>query len=70
VKLEVILDDETAQRLDAVARATGTPHSEVVRDAVSAWSRRSSHVWPAIVLEYEGDPTIPAFESWRSELAG
>lgn len=69
VNFNVYLDAETARRLDAIARATGTPRNALVRRALTAWLDRTDRGWPAIVLEYEGDEKMPAFESWRSELA-
>jgi hypothetical protein len=68
VNFNVYLDDETARRLDAVAKASGAPRNALVRRAVAEWLERTGAGWPALILEYAGDPTVQPFESHRDEL--
>ena len=68
MNFNVYLDDETAKRLDAVARASGKPRNALVRQAVAAWLEHEGRPWPRVVMDYVGDPDIAPFESYRAEL--
>jgi hypothetical protein len=68
VNFNVYLDDDTARRLEAMARSTGTPRNAIVREAIAAWLERAGHSWPPLVLEFEGDPEVAPFEASRSEF--
>jgi hypothetical protein len=68
VNFNVYLDNDTARRLEAMARSTGTPRNAIVREAIAAWLERAGRSWPALVLEFEGDSEIAPFEASRSEF--
>lgn len=68
MNFNVYLDAETARRLDALARQTGSPRNAIVRNAVAAWLDRVPGAWPQLVREFTGDPSLPPFESHRDEL--
>lgn len=68
MNFNVYLDDDTARRLDAMARSTGAPRNAIVREAIAAWLERAGRRWPAIILEFEGDPKMAPFEASRSEF--
>ena len=67
VRFNVDLEDDTARRLDAIAEASGESRNAVVRRAVAEWLERRRAGWPAVVLEYRGDASLRAFESYRDE---
>lgn len=68
MNFNVYLDAETARRLDALARQTGSPRNAIVRKAVAAWLDQVPGAWPQLVREFRGDPSLPPFESLRDEL--
>lgn len=68
VNFNVYLDDETARRLDALARETGSPRNAIIRHAVAAWLDRVPSAWPELVRGFTGDPALAPFESLRDEL--
>lgn len=68
MNFNVYLDNETARRLDALARATGSPRNAIVRNAVAAWLDRVAGAWPELVREFPGNPSLAPFESLRDEL--
>jgi hypothetical protein len=68
VNFNVYLDDESAARLDRLARRSRTARNALIRKAVHAWLEGEASSWPKIVLEYRGDPSIAPFEARRAEL--
>jgi hypothetical protein len=68
VNFNLYLDDDSADRLNQLARKTGTPRNALVRQAVRTWLDRNAAVWPQEVLEFEAEPSLVPFEAHRAEL--
>ena len=67
--INVYFDDETGERLTAVATKVGETRNAVIRQAVQEWlARRGKPQWPQAVLSHAGDPQMPAFELGREHL--
>jgi hypothetical protein len=69
VNFSVYLDDGSVARLDAMCAKTGTSRNALIRRAIRDLLDRDRPSWPEEVLTFEPDPTFPAFESHRRELA-
>jgi hypothetical protein len=59
-KTTIYLPDELKRRLEQVARRTGRPEAEVIRDAISSATRDAAGPAPRVPLMERGlgDPTI------------
>jgi hypothetical protein len=59
-KTTIYLPDELKQRLGEIARSTGRPEAQVIRDAISTATREASTPMPHVPLMKRGlgDPTI------------
>ena len=71
MNFNLYLDDKTANELDRTARKLGETSSDLIRKAVREWLDKKApgrSSWPALILEWEGIPDMPPFESHRSEL--
>lgn len=69
MNFNVYLDDPTVERLDALARKRGKTRNALIREAVAALLERGSGGgWPDAVLNWQGDPSAPAFEDARKSL--
>jgi hypothetical protein len=71
VNLNLYLDDQTAKELDRAARELGQTRSGLMRKAVREWLDKNAlgnPGWPPLILEWQGVPDMPAFESYRGEL--
>ena len=71
MNFNLYLDDRTANELDQTARTLGETRSGLIRKALREWldkKTRGSPGWPALILEWSGDPETPPFESYRGEL--
>jgi hypothetical protein len=65
----IYLDDQTGQRLKKLARQFRTSRNAVIRQALQEWvARQGRRQWPPEFLQFQGEPEMPAFESYRSEL--
>ncbi|MGQ0684559.1 ribbon-helix-helix domain-containing protein [Bradyrhizobium sp.] len=65
------LDDQTAKELDRTAAKLGETRGELIRKALREWLDRNapgSAAWPSLILEWQGVPDTPPFESYRGEL--
>ena len=69
MNFNLYLDDDSAERLNQLARKSGTPRNALVRQAVRTWLDRNAAVWPKEVLEFEAEPSLVPFEAHRAELA-
>ena len=69
MNLNVYLDDDSAKRLDRIAKTTGKPRNALIRQAVQAWLAEQGRRWPKEVLEFAGDPSLDPFEWHRAELS-
>ena len=71
MNFNLYLDDKTAKELDKTAKTLGETRSGLIRKAIREWldkKRLGSPAWPRSILEWTGDPDMPAFESHRGEL--
>jgi len=71
MNFNLYLDDKTGRELDKTARKLGETRSGLIRKAVREWLGKKAlgnPGWPPIVLEWQGVPDFPAFESHRGEL--
>lgn len=65
-KVYIQVDSETAERLAKLAARLGRTEDSLIREAIRAWDiEEKPRTWPEIVMRFEGDPTIPPFESYR-----
>lgn len=68
MNFNVYLDDDSAARLDRIAKTTRKPRNALIRQAVQAWLAGQGRRWPKEVLEFTGDPSLDPFEAHRAEL--
>jgi Arc/MetJ-type ribon-helix-helix transcriptional regulator len=71
MNFDLHLDDQIANELDQTAQKLGQTRSELIRQALREWldnKALGSPGWPALILEWEGVPDMPPFESHRAEL--
>jgi hypothetical protein len=68
VNFNLYLDRDCADRLDRIARQTGTSRNALVREAVRTWLDRQASMWPKEVLDFGAEPSIVPFEAHRAEL--
>ena len=69
MNFNVYVDDITADKLKRLARKTGASRNALVRQAIAVYLERGASEWPAIVTAFEGDESMRAFETARTELA-
>jgi Arc/MetJ-type ribon-helix-helix transcriptional regulator len=68
VNVNIYLQDELLEHVDRLARETGQSRSALIRQALEAWlARRSNSAWPALLREWEGDPSFAPFELGRND---
>lgn len=73
MNFNLYLDDKTAHELDLTAKLLGETRSGLIRKVVSEWLDKMAHGihgWPSLILEWQGAPDMPPFESHRGELLG
>lgn len=63
----IYLDDATGQRLNALAQQVGETRNALIRQAIQDWMTHQSQ-WPEAVMQFQGEPDAPAFESYRDRL--
>ena len=71
MNFNIYLDDQTAKELDRTARKLGETRSGPIRKALREWLDKKtlgSPGWPSQILEWQGEPDMPAFETYRAEL--
>ena len=71
MNFNLYLDDETGRRLDLTAKSLGETRSGLIRKAVREWLDKEalgSPGWPRPILEWQGAPETPPFESYRDDL--
>src|SRR6266478_3965908 len=71
MKFNFYLDDQTAKELDRTAKKLGETRSGLIRKALREWLDKKtpgSLGWPSLILEWQGVPDTPPFESYRGEL--
>jgi hypothetical protein len=69
MNFNIYLDDETGQRLNRAAQEAGESRNAVIRQAVAEWlARHTLPQWPDTVLDFQGLPETPTFESTRDQL--
>jgi Arc/MetJ-type ribon-helix-helix transcriptional regulator len=68
MNINIYLQEQLLERIDRLAKETGRSRSALIREALEAWlSRRSASAWPALLREWEGDPTFAPFELGRND---
>ena len=71
MNFNLYLDDQTAKELDLTASELGETRSGLIRKALREWldkKTRGNPGWPSLILEWQGEPDMPPFESYRGEL--
>jgi hypothetical protein len=71
MNFNLTLDDKTAKELDREARKLGETRGGLIRKALREWLDKKglgNPGWPLLILEWQGVPDMPAFESYRDEL--
>ena len=71
MNFNLYLDDQTAKELDRTAKKLGETRSGLIRKALREWLDKKalgSPGWPSLILEWQGVPDTPPFESYRGEL--
>ena len=71
MNFNLYLDDETAKELDRTAKELGETRSRLIRKALREWLDKGnlgSPGWPLPILQWQGAPDTPPFESHRDEL--
>jgi hypothetical protein len=71
MNFNLYLDDKTAKELDRTAETLGETRSGLIRKALREWLDKKtlgSPGWPLPILEWQGGPETPPFESYRGEL--
>jgi hypothetical protein len=71
MNFNLYLDDQTATELDRTAKKLGETRSGLIRKALREWLDKKtlgSPGWPLPILEWQGVPEMPPFESYRDEL--
>lgn len=64
------LDDQTAKELDKTAKKLGETHNSLIRKVLREWLDKKTlgrPGWPLLILEWQGIPDTPPFESYRRE---
>jgi hypothetical protein len=71
MNFDLYLDDQTAKKLDKIAKTLGETRGGLIRNALREWLDKrtlGSPGWTSLILEWQGDPDVPPFESYRGEL--
>jgi Arc/MetJ-type ribon-helix-helix transcriptional regulator len=71
MNFNLYLDDKTATELDQTAATLGESRSGLIRKALREWldkKARGNPGWPSLILDWQGVPDAPPFESYRDEL--
>lgn len=65
----IYIDDQTGQELADAAKQSGQTRNALIRMAVKEWLvRRGGAQWPDEVMDFEGMPDMPPFETGRDRL--
>jgi predicted transcriptional regulator len=70
MNFNLYLDNQTAEELDRMAETLGETRSGLTRTALREWLDKKtfgSPGWPSLILEWQGAPETPPFESHRDE---
>lgn len=70
MNFNLCLDDQTAKKLDRTAEKLGETRSGLIRKVPREWLDKrtlGSPGWPSLILEWQGVPDMPPFESNRDE---
>ena len=65
------LDEQTAGELDRTAQELGKTRNELIGKVLREWLDKKtlgSPGWPSLILEWQGAPDMPPFESYLGEL--
>ena len=71
MNFNLYLDDRIAKELDRAAAKLGETRGSLIRRALREWLDKEalgSPGWPSLILEWQGVPDMPPFESYRGEL--
>ena len=64
----IYIDDETGAKLKEMAQKRKESRNALVRRAIQEWVDRSGRpAWPKEILDFQGAPDFPPFESHRDE---
>ena len=69
MNFNVYIDKQTGERLERLARTTGTSRNALIREALAHLLERGAKAgWPPEVLGFQGFPTARPFEAARPRL--
>lgn len=71
MNFNLYLDDETAAELHRAAKTLGETRGGLIRKALREWLDKKAlgnPVWPSLILEWQGEAEISAFELDRDQL--
>lgn len=69
MNFNLYLEDELAQKLQALSRSTGKSRNALIREAVQLlMTQQEQSQWSSTILEFQGLSDGIAFESYREEL--
>ena len=66
--LNIYLDDQTAKRLQEETEKSQLSCNAIIRKAITNWLDQNNTSWPEEIVNYQGEPGFPSFESYREEL--
>ncbi len=64
----IYLGEELGNRITSYAESHGVSRNSLIRQAVAEFIQDKHQLWPVSILEFQGVPDFPAFESSRHEL--
>ena len=65
----IYLDDKLGEQLIKATKASDKSRNALIREAIDLWLKTNDKSsWPKQILEFEGESSFPAFESYRDDL--
>ncbi len=69
MNFNIYIEDELGQKLENICQLTGKKRNTLIREAILSWlSQYPIPQWPESIQNFEGEPDIIPFESYRTEL--
>lgn len=68
IKWNIDVEDDLARQIEQYAKTMGQTCNTIIQDALKAWAvRYIPKPWPKSIMEFQGHPDAPCFESTRDE---